>query len=185
MKYGMKHLFIGLAVAALCGCKSTPDINIPDLPWDKDDKPAPVKPAPEPEIVIHPDHVNWYGRTNKGGHGLYKPWSYDNPAAPSLSRLWLLEQHIRPSHIKTVGVYDGDRRVRYCNWPTGIGALSGRLIDGSQRAPDNVSAHYHSNRVKIRYARIDAEGQELRVTGWDNNVIAVMKPIERNVRQGK
>jgi len=142
--------------------------NTPDVPA------APVvEPAPEGKVVVKPGHEGWYGKIIRAltSHGLFKPWDYEHPASPGASRLWLLLASVQPTDIKTVGLYKADGTwVRWCNWPNGIGPLSGLPIDGRQitadpshpfgwrsSAPPKGSGIDHAGRVKIRNAKPSRE----------------------------
>ena len=167
--------------------------NTPDVPT------VPVvEPAPDGKVVVHPDHVNWYGKhLTVDGHGEFKPWGYDEPMHPSPSKLWMLPTRIHPADIKTVGIYRADGSlVRWCNWPNGIGPWSGKPIDGSQVYADPThpfgwrshmpgkdgSNMDHVGKIKIRQARPPEAGMELRCIDIFGVVVARMPIQDLNVR---
>ena len=179
------------------------DDPVEEVAPDAPDVPAApvVPPAPEGKVVVHPDHVNWYGKhLTVDGHGEFKPWGYDKPMHPSPSKLWLLSASIQPGDIKTVGIYRADGTlVRYCNWPNGIGPWSGKPIDGSQvyadpthpfgwrsHMPAKGGGIDHAGRVKIRQARPPENGMELRCIDIFGVVVARMPISDINIRhEGK
>jgi hypothetical protein len=171
---------------------------------DPKEEPAPdappvvTPPAPEGKVVVHPDHVNWYGKhLTVDGHGDFKSWGYDEPMHPSPSKLWMLPTRIHPADIKTVGIYRADGSlVRWCNWPNGIGPWSGKPIDGSQVYADPThpfgwrshmpakdgSNMDHVGKIKIRQARPPEVGMELRCIDIFGVVVARMPIQDLNVR---
>jgi hypothetical protein len=173
-------------------------------------KPAPVPPAPaqepkpetkpEPEKppapAVHPDHVNWYRRTNKGGHGLYKPWDYHAPDKPGNSNLWLLPARnptngapMRPSQLGVVGQYldaECTMMIGTFRWPSGVGAMSDKPTNGSHTPSymdDSREGWYHGDRIKIRGAKADRDGVTFGAFDVFGQLLFKKTIIERNVRQ--
>jgi hypothetical protein len=197
----MSGLLMMAAVAGIVvGCGNLDKLKpVIDDAIDSIDKPEPPAPEPVPVPVpepqpeppapaVHPDHVNRMGVVIKvpDGHGTYKPWDYEHPMNPGASKLWLLPARIQPGDIRSVGIYRRDDTfVRFCNWPNGIGPLSGKPIDGSQltadpshpfwwrsSAPPKGSGIDHAGRIKARQAKPPEPDMELRCVDVFGAVVA-------------
>jgi hypothetical protein len=164
-------------------------------------------PVPANKIVIPPGHENWYGQVIRpsNSHGSYKPWGYPGEGHIENSKMYWLLARVQPTDIWTAGLYKLDGTfVRWCNWPNGIGPLSGLPIDGRQitqdpthpwgwrsSAPPKGSGVDHSGRVKIRNAKPSdkewAEGARvLKVIDGFGQVVHIMYIEDRNIRhEGK
>ena len=164
-------------------------------------KPEPVpEPVPEPEPVpavkVHPDHVNWYGRKNRGGDGLYKPWDYEHPERPGRSALWLLParnatngQRFLAEHLGKAGGFRdeaGTQHVKWFRWPGGSFECSNKTLDGNnpaQGVSPGDGSMYFGDRIKVRGAFAEASGNWF--LAWDiYGQLVFRKQIQdRNVRQ--
>jgi hypothetical protein len=116
---------------------------------------------------LYQDGEDWVF-TYKGGDGLYKPES----------RLWLLDAGVRSAQVLQAGEYTPEGTV--VRWLR-IGGNSGARADGSQAAADDPG-FYHSNRLKLRDAKVSRSGNRLVATLRDGRKLQ-MVIVDREVRQ--
>ena len=91
-----------------------------------------------------------------------------------------------PSSIGKAGEFSGRDMafVKWLTWPRDVGPCSSRAIDGTNPATDDGDAdHFHGNGIKLRGAKVEADGNWLMV--WDvYDQLLFRKQIqERGVRQ--